>query len=575
MPYVPTWKERLEDARPYALPAVAGLIVLGVAGWVWWHGLEPRAVAKRPEAPTKEAAARFTELQQIFAQVDRLEKLYQEALEAGTRDDAAALLARAIVKQREALRLDPGVNPEQTARLGRLESARDSLRAHAATAESAALERAAVNAQQAGPSAGAVEQLREALRLQREANASAATPDAQDFPREARLTQAIERAESEPLRAAVETSLTLARAAAAQENWDDALKAYTEARAAQAEINQHFPATPFVDLAGLDQIDAEIATLRAAGLAAATTAREREGDGAAAAGRVQESAALYAAAAELQRQVNEKFPHSRFAATTRVVDLAIKRDTVLSTALLARAAALDREIAAALARRQTVAAGEKIAAAAGVLEEAATSFPRSRAFDPALQFKLTYLGEHRADLDALQAEVYARLAPVPGAEKSRMLKTEVPQELFSRVMNSNPSRNSGRTLPVDSVSWLDAQEFCRRLAWLLGARVRLPTEAEFRAASAAGGEVWSADTSGGHSHETGEAKPSAAGFHDLAGNLAEWLQADDGTAGTAPVAGGSYLDAAGTLASPPVTAMDKHERARHIGFRIVVEPAAP
>jgi hypothetical protein len=36
-----------------------------------------------------------------------------------------------------------------------------------------------------------------------------------------------------------------------------------------------------------------------------------------------------------------------------------------------------------------------------------------------------------------------------------MLKTEVPQDLFSRVMGSNPSRNAGRTLPVDSVNWID------------------------------------------------------------------------------------------------------------------------
>jgi hypothetical protein len=569
MPYVPTWKERIEEAKPYVMPAVAGLIVLGVVAWLALHGWRPAGAGG---GSTKEIAARLTAAKKISGEVDQLERSYREALEAGSTADAASLLARAIAQQRAVLRLDPGVNPEQTARLAQLESARDALRGQAAAAQSLALERAAASAQQSGRSAGTVEQLRDALRLQREANANAASPDAQDIPREARLAQAIERAASEPLRAALETALTLARSAAAQERWSDALKNFSDARAAQAELNSRFPTAPGADLAALDRIDAEIANLQAAGLAASMAARERDGEAAAAAGRAQEAAAFFAAAAEAQRQLNEKFTRSRFTSATRADELLAKRDTVLSGALLARATALDREITAALARRQSVAAGEKIATALALMEEAAASFPRSRPVDTTLQTKLAYLGARRAELDGLQAEFYARLAPVPGAETFRMLKTEVPQDLFSRVMGSNPSRNAGRTLPVDSVNWLEAQEFCRRASWLLGLRVRLPTEAEFRAAFAGGGEIWSAETSGGHSHEVGATAPSRAGFHDVAGNLSEWLQTGD--AATAPVAGGSYLDSTASLGAPVVAQTEKRERARHLGFRVVVEPAA-
>ena len=69
--------------------------------------------------------------------------------------------------------------------------------------------------------------------------------------------------------------------------------------------------------------------------------------------------------------------------------------------------------------------------------------------------------------------------------------------------------------------------------------------------------------------------PSSAGFYDLIGNVAEWLHTTDDGNEVGLVAGGSYLDSAVTLASLPVTRLDKHERARHIGFRFVVEPAAP
>ncbi len=573
-PYVPTWKERLEDAKPYAMPAVAVILMLAVAGWVAWHEWRPRVTVKPSEIVTKDAAARAAAQARVSADVDTLEKTYQRAIESGAVRDATTLLNRAVEKQRERLRLDPSMDPVQTARLARLEGLRSSSRSGAAAAQSVVLEREALAAQQAGQTEGVADKLREALRLQREANSNATATDAQNFPREVRLTQAIELTETEPLHTAVDNALSLAHAAVAQEHWDDALKAYAEARAAQAEINQQHPNTRYASLAGLDTIDGEVASLQAAGLVATITAREHDGDAATAAGRAQEAAASYAAAGELQRQVNGKFPRSRFASAARLDGLAVKRDTVLSTGLITRAAVLDHEIAAALARRQTVAARDKIAEAAGLMEKAATDFPHSRSLDRALQFKLGYLALRRTELEALQRDIYEQLAALPGAKNAQMLKAEVTQDLYARVMNANPSRNPGRTLPVDSVSWVEAQEFCQRLSWLLGTRVRLPFEAEVRAVFTGDREVWSADTSGGHSHETGKSAPNAAGFHDLGGNVAEWLQPAAESGETAPVAGGSYLDPASALATFTATPMEKHERARHIGFRVVVETAA-
>jgi tetratricopeptide (TPR) repeat protein len=383
----------------------------------------------------------------------------------------------------------------------------------------------------------------------------------------------LEAAETEPLRVTRENALSLARAASAQEHWDDALRNFGEARAAQAEINQKYPGTQYANPAGLAEIEGEIASLQAAGLAATTSAREREGDAAAVAGRSQEAAASYAAAIEFQRQVNEKFPRSRFASPARSAELNAKRDTVLSAALMARARILDGEIAVALARRQTVAAREKISEATALVTKAAADFPRSRDLDRVLPARLGFLSALGADLDALQRECYERLAAVPGSSGVQMLKTEVTQDLYGRVMNANPSRNAGRSLPVDSVSWLDVREFCQRLSWALGVRVRPPSEAEIRAAFVPLKEVWSAETSAGHSHEVGKFPATPGGFHDLAGNLAEWLQSTDEASGTAPVAGGSYLDSGRTLGALQFVPTEKTERARHIGFRIVVERA--
>ena len=56
-------------------------------------------------------------------------------------------------------------------------------------------------------------------------------------------------------------------------------------------------------------------------------------------------------------------------------------------------------------------------------------------------------------------------------------------------LNSDPSRFKGDRLPVESVSWEDAMEFCTRLSRKTGATYRLPTEAEWEYACRAGTET--------------------------------------------------------------------------------------
>jgi hypothetical protein len=575
MPYKPTWNERLEEAKPFVGPAVAGAVVVALAGWLgwfWWGTAKP---ATPLAAAPKAEAARVAAVRRVADEVEGLEKAYQRAQESGaSAETAGAMLNRVIEKQRELLRLEPVVAAEQAEKLARWEGARGSQRSRAALARSLALEKEARAAERAGQGPEAREKLREALRLQREANASATAGAGSDVPRESRLAQEIETGDAVPLRTSVGNYLTLARAAVALERWDEALKAFGEARKAQAELNQNFPSTRFADMAALDKIDREIESLRAAGLAATATARERDGDAAAKSGRTQEAAASYAAAAAALREVNERFARSRFASEARLEELDVRRQTVLAGVLLARAAEIDREVTAALRRRQCGAAAEKVAAALKLLEKAAAEFPRSRVLDPGLQRKLGYLALRAGEWDGLQAQIFARLAPLPGASSPLMLRTEMPQEIYQRVMNANPSRHAGPGLPVDSVSWRDAQECCERLSWLLGLPVRLPSEAEFRRgwqADRAG--AWSADNSGGLSRETGKSRPSDAGFFDLAGNLAEWLQPSPAAGETAPVAGGSYLEGAEALMTLKLVTAEQRERARHIGFRVVVEPA--
>jgi len=65
-------------------------------------------------------------------------------------------------------------------------------------------------------------------------------------------------------------------------------------------------------------------------------------------------------------------------------------------------------------------------------------------------------------------------------------KHEVTQEQYQQVMGANRSQFKGASLPVETVSWSDAQEFCKKVSEKTGQTVRLATEAEWEFACRAG-----------------------------------------------------------------------------------------
>jgi formylglycine-generating enzyme required for sulfatase activity len=116
-----------------------------------------------------------------------------------------------------------------------------------------------------------------------------------------------------------------------------------------------------------------------------------------------------------------------------------------------------------------------------------------------------------------------------------MGRYEVTQAEWTKVMGANPSYFKGDRLPVEQVSWDDAQNFISKLNERAGEfKYRLPTEAEWEYACRAGtrgdyaGDLdkiaWYADNSGKKSHPVGTRQPNAFGLYDMHGNVWEWCR---------------------------------------------------
>jgi len=152
-----------------------------------------------------------------------------------------------------------------------------------------------------------------------------------------------------------------------------------------------------------------------------------------------------------------------------------------------------------------------------------------------------------------------------------MNKFEVTQGDYLAVTGQNPSTFTGDTnRPVESVSWLDASNYCvlRTQQELAAGRIppgshyRLPTEAEWEYAARAWTSTryyygddpditsltnyaWFSDNSGPSTHSVGQKLPNRWGLYDMEGNVFEWCQDWLG-----PYPGGQVIDPTGPASVP-------------------------
>ena len=519
----------------WSVAAWIGMVLtLGGIAWLIWFlaGLGPKKV-EGLAVPAEMNAAQW----RVSREIDEIERAYREAGEtmpAGME----ARLGHAIGLQEQLLKAGVDAGQEQALRLDRLVVARDTVRARGIWEQLTALETQLA----ATEGAARASLLEELLAMRRGINRSRAAARYKDLVRETQLEREYESLRAGPLRARADEAHRMAQQAAAEEKWTEALAHYAKARELMDEVNQDFGRTRYADTALRNRLHAEETSLQGAA-EAAEVRLFLQGAAEAAADRPALAAEYYQRAAEVQERLNQHRPQSRFFSTGLLRTIREKRQTVQAKELAVRLRAADAEVTRALAERRIVSARARIEAVLALVQKLAETSPTEPLAESAYwERKYRFLDGLGEALRDVQDETYAQMVPLPGAGETLLMRGEIARSFYVKLMKFDPSRAPGENRAVDSVTWNEAAEFCERLGWVLGGSVRLPTAAEFQAASR-----------------------HAADYDALHDGMSEWLagQPNEKTSAVWPA------DGSGTAISRA-----RDTRSRDTGFRVVIETGA-
>ena len=423
----------------------------------------------------------------------------------------------------------------------------------------------------------ALKAIKEAISLQRTINESYALSSFSDVNRLAKMNRRLRYLNAYPLYKEILDFESKVDLLEGEEKWVEAGNLLTEVIEKQLYLNSEYRSSDLADGLKLNSLKIKQIKYLSTPLYLQINNLENKADALLDKSKHSNAAALYEDAMRLQDELNESFPESPYSSVVRVNDLRRKNQTADSYELGELINNLNFEIDNDLRRRNVLLAKDKIMRIVDALQRMDEEFPLSSYNDDGFKSKINFLNFIRNDIELIQDRIYANLISVPNEPGVRMLKTEVSQALYSAIIGYNPSRFVGNLMPVESVNWKEANDFCKRLSWVMGLRVRLPKEHEYRSAI---GPLRYVKLEKFVVSSAEEAKltnlaskePLGEGFYDLLGNVSEWLFSD-GVFENELVKhiGGHFSDRLNTIYSVPIRRVKRNERSRLIGFRFVVE----
>lgn len=362
--------------------------------------------------------------------------------------------------------------------------------------------------------------------------------------------------------------------------WNEAEKLIIEAMEIQSTINKDYANTSYLDFSKMRHFEEELGFLKAAPIEAALEEALKKAGELEKKGEYVAAAEQYSVAIDRQRDLNTLFDKSRYASDEKLRAFNALKETAMSRKLFSDISSGKEKLDGML--RSSAPVSQIMPLAEDLLikcERFRSEYPQSSILEEDVVLSLrfiNYLGNKVGEISKL---AMSNLVPLDREGRAKMLSHEVSQELYGLVMQENPSRNAGAKNPVETVSWENASDFCRRLTWILARPVTLPTRGQFVGAIGSlkyadfNAISWNAGNSGLKTHPVMTSEPNARGFYDLLGNVSEYTAADP-KSGKPGIIGGSSQTWTDALTEIPYAEIERSQRGdRMIGFRYVVSKA--
>ena len=361
----------------------------------------------------------------------------------------------------------------------------------------------------------------------------------------------------------------------------DVLKAkelFEKTLKAISDLHAQFPSSIYTDFSRLMRIEAELQSLKSGGLAeniaeylkVAKESEEKKD--------FLKASEAYSDAAECQRNINKLYPKSKLVSEEKVREYELKKVETYSWKFAQEIREQNEHLVKYLQTGDISPVSETTANLIRKTEHFIKNFAQSKLLPDDLLMRLRYINFMVKDISKIRKLIYSSLNKIDDSKSYQMLKTEVSQELYSLVMQENPSRYSDNKMrPVDSVTLEDAMRFCQRVNWLLGKKVEFPTQADYRKVIGSLRYVdlseisWNNMNSGGMTQPIATKKPNDKGYYDLLGNVAEFVKPESANIETVKIIGGGAQTSADAMVEIPLKDFDPKQRNRMVGFRIVVE----